>query len=133
VDSIAVGGKSGGLFWSTISSSTTLLLPYVKSSLCACGGKETANLRESAGASSYERCGGFVWTVQSATPKGIVRLDRLRAKPARPHDDPEREHAFSLPAQKKLYVLAASYLEERDEWIEAINRASFFVTGLSST
>jgi hypothetical protein len=74
-----------------------------------------------------------VWTVQSATPKGIVRLDRLRAKPARPHDDPEREHAFSLPAQKKLYVLAASYLEERDEWIEAINRASFFVTGLSST
>lgn len=68
----------------------------------------------------------------SATPKGIVRLDRLRAKPARPHDDPEREHAFSLPAQKKLYVLAASYIEERDEWLEAINRASFFVTGLSS-
>lgn len=41
VDSIADGGKSVGLFWSTISSSTTLLLPYVMPSVSVCGGKET--------------------------------------------------------------------------------------------
>lgn len=67
--------------------------------------------------------------VQSAAPKGIMRLDRLRACAARSCEEAEQEFAFSVPAAKKTYVLAASYNIERDEWIEALNRAGHFLSG----